>query len=164
MKYTTSIWAIIIILGCVFSIAACSKKDDDVTVKWKTLETPIMDVQVPINWSFIDLHGIDTYNGLLTNTSDSMKFDYGLNIDTFAVDTSMFIFRYATVDGKRAKILESIGTPSIYGMAIDSAKVTQVNTSPAQYVVRRFVMMQSSDAQMDRGTAMKILQSVKFKQ
>src|SRR5688500_5480177 len=98
MKTRKLITAVAIASALSFLTGACSKTASDATLAWKTIETPILNVDVPNDWSFIDLHSIDTYNGLLTNTRDSLKFDYGINLDTFAIDTSKFIFRYTTVD------------------------------------------------------------------
>ena len=152
-----------IIAAIMLLFTACSKDKEDDVANWKVIETSVFDVDVPPDWQFIDLHGIDTYNGLLTNFRDSFNFDYGINLDTFVVDSAHWQVTYETIHDKRAKILEGNTAPQLYGMVIDSAHVTLVNPDSAQYTVRRFIMMQSSLAQMDRATAMKIFRSVRFK-
>jgi len=151
-----------VIAAIMLLFIACSKdKEDDVT-NWKVIETSVFKVDVPEDWQFIDLHGIDTYNGLLTNYRDSLNFDYGINLDTFVVDSVHWRVSYETIHGKRAKILEGKASPQMYGLVMDSARINLVNPDSAQYTVRRFIMMQSSYGQMDRGTALKIFRSVRF--
>ena len=152
---------VIIVLVLFFN--ACNKDKGKDVVGWKVVQTSVFNVDVPEDWEFIDLHGIDTYNGLLTNYRDSFNFDYGINLDTFVVDSIHWQVSYETIHGKRARILEGNASPQMYGLVIDSARVTMINPDSAQYTVRRFIMMQSSLAQMDRATAMKIFRSVRFK-
>lgn len=151
-----------VIAAIVILFTACSKDNEDDLTNWKVIETSIFNVDVPEDWQFIDLHGIDTHNGLLTNYRDSLNFDYGISLDTFVVDSVHWRVSYETIHGEKAKILEGNASPQLYGLVIDSARITLVNPDSAQYTVRRFILMQSSDVQMDRGTALKIFRSVRF--
>jgi hypothetical protein len=150
-------------VGVTFNCSSCNKDDEVVDpTTWKSIQTEIFSVEVPSNWYYVDLHGIDTYNGLFTNAHDSMHFDYGISPDTFTIDPAIYNYHYEVIDGRTAKILEGKDSTHRYGIAIDSAKVTEVSQNPTLYAVRSFQMMQKSNYRIDQATALRILRSVKF--
>jgi hypothetical protein len=122
------------------------------TADWHIIETKMFRIQAPSSWHDKPLPSMDTYNGMLTDGEHSMNYEYGIMPDTFKVDRERYTFTYEIIDGRRAKIIEG----ERYGIAID-------NMSGDPSMQRRFIMMQSSEAPMDRETALRMIRSIDFK-
>jgi len=85
----------------------------------RVLDFSVFTVYVPAGWYKIDLQGIDSYVGGLTNGTDSLTFDYGwYSYDFGSEDMDKHLFATDTVNGKMATLVKPVkagrGTVGIY--------------------------------------------------
>jgi len=167
MKATSSLLALALTAALGIVTASCSKSDNnDIEAangavnntalandrdNWKTVSAQNFSVDLPQTWTYSPISGMDTYNGIFSDKTDSLTYEYGIAPDSFRVDPTRYTFHYEVIDGKKAKVLSGAG----YGIVIDDMG----DPSKPQ---RRFVMIQASSSNMDEGTAMQIIRSVKF--
>ena len=124
---------------------------------WHGVTTRAFTIETPYAWSLTETPSIDTYTGLLSGEGDSVMFEYGTTMSAYKMDPEHYTYHYETINKLKALIIESIGTPQRFGVAIDS-----VNTREGTEEIRRFILMQSSNSEMDRETAMRMIRSIKF--
>jgi len=168
MEIRSSLIAIVATASFSISLASCSKSDNDLAAatngladnkmantlageNWKTVKAQNFTIEIPREWNYLPLLGMDGYNGMFSNINDSLRYEYSISSDTFKVDPARYSYHYEVIDGKRAKIISGEG----YGIAIDDME----DPSKPQ---RRFVMMQSSKSKIDEALALRLIRSIRF--
>lgn len=124
---------------------------------WHKITTRVFTIETPYTWSLTETPSMDTYTGLLSGEADSVMFEYGTAMNAYQMDPDHYTYHYETINNLEALIIESIGSPQRYGVAIDN-----VNMREGTEETRRFILMQSSKTQMDKETAMRMIRSIKF--
>ena len=123
---------------------------------WKTINTGEFAVDVPENWMFNRLPGIDSHVGLLTNKKDSLVFDYGLYSNKLEVDTAKYDIHFETIHGRNAKIVKSsLPGETPFGMYIDSVNVNPIGKES-------FTINQVNARPMEEAKVLRVFRSIRF--
>lgn len=79
-------------------ILACHTKNEELS----TLDFSAFKITVPYNWKKLELQGIDSFRGGLTNGTDTLTFDYGWYSGNFKGESNKLqLFSEDTINGKR---------------------------------------------------------------
>lgn len=74
------------------------------TNSWQTLDFGPFKLKAPSDWKILKERGIDSYVGGLTNTHDTLWFDYGAYELNFGEDSATYLMATDTINGLKANI------------------------------------------------------------
>ena len=112
-------------------------------------------IELPANWKFVRLDGIDSYVGLFTNERDSIEFDYGWYSGEFHGDSAKTLLSHEVIDHRDAVLATGASAPFPKALYIDS-----VNGSG--FTQNALSMYQVSSKEINQEKIIRIFKSVKF--
>jgi hypothetical protein len=122
------------------------------TAVWHTIDLEVFTVDTPIEYRYLPLQGIDSFVGRITNSSDTLIFDYGWYSDDFAsLDTALYTRSEISIAGKKAQLVQ----PRQLGKGLIGVYFPEVGGKNC------FSM--AAFGSTDTATATKIFQSIRFR-